>query len=82
MNAPARFRNLLLAAGLVAAFGCSSDDPKSPTAPPTTPVPPVTPVTYSITVTPSKSVLEVDTTEFSTVTVRVTRTDTAPRRRT
>jgi len=33
----------------LAAVGCSSDDPKSPTAPPTTPVPPVTPVTYAVT---------------------------------
>ena len=76
MNVPARFRRLLLAAGLVAAVGCSSDDPKSPTAPPTTPVPPVTPVTYNVTVATSKSTLTVDTSEFSTVTVTVTRTDT------
>ncbi|MBZ0088857.1 MAG: IPT/TIG domain-containing protein [Thermoanaerobaculia bacterium] len=75
MNVPARFRNLLLAAGLVAAVGCSSDDPKSPTAPPTTPVPPVTPVTYSVTVSPSKSALEVGTTDSSVITITVARTD-------
>lgn len=76
MNIPARFRNALLAVGLAAAVGCSSDDPKSPTAPPTTPVPPVTPVTYSVTVASSKSVLPVNTTEFANVTVRAARTDT------
>lgn len=76
MNVPARFRNALLAVGLAAAVGCSSDDPKSPTAPPTTPVPPVTPVTYSVTVASSKSVLPVNTTEFANVTVRAARTDT------
>ena len=64
MNVPARFRNALLAVGLAAAVGCSSDDPKSPTAPPTTPVPPVTPVTYAVTVSPSKSVLTVNTSEL------------------
>lgn len=76
MNIPARFRNALLVVGLAAAVGCSSDDPKSPTAPPTTPVPPVTPVTYSVTVASSKSVLPVNTTEFANVTVRAARTDT------
>lgn len=75
MNVPARFRNALLAVGLAAAVGCSSDDPKSPTAPPTTPVPPVTPVTYAVTVSPSKSVLTVATNDFANVTVTATRTD-------
>lgn len=76
MNVPARFRNLLLAAGLAAAVGCSSDDPKSPTAPPTTPVPPVTPVTYNVTVAPSKSSLPVGSNEFANITVTAARTDT------
>jgi hypothetical protein len=75
MNVPARFRNALLAVGLAAAVGCSSDDPKSPTAPPTTPVPPVTPVTYAVTVSPSKSVLTVNTNDFANVTITAARTD-------
>ncbi len=75
MNVPARFRNALLAVGLAAAVGCSSDDPKSPTAPPTTPVTPVTPVTYAVTVSPSKSVLTVNTSEFANVTITAARTD-------
>jgi hypothetical protein len=65
-------------AGLLALLvvGCSSDDPKTPTAPPASPVPPVTPITYSVTVTPSKSGLIVNTSDFLTVTITAARTDT------
>lgn len=64
-------------AALALAAGCSSDDPKSPTAPPATPVEPgPAPVVYAVTVSPSKSALEVGTTDSATVTIRATRTDT------
>lgn len=77
MIASTRNRLHLLAAALIVAAGCSSDDPKSPTAPPASPVEPgPAPVVYAVTVSPSKSALEVGTTDSATVTIRATRTDT------
>ncbi len=66
----------LLAAALIVAAGCSSDDPKNPTAPPATPVDPIAQAIYSVTVVPSKSTLEVGSTDASILTVRANRTDT------
>lgn len=76
MNASTRNRFCFLAAALLVAVGCSSDDPKSPTAPSSTPVDPIAQVVYSVTVSPSKGSLEVNSTTASIVEVRAVRTDT------
>jgi hypothetical protein len=75
MTSFARIRSALLTTGLALVVACTSDDPKSPTAPRTTPVTPVTPVTFAVTVASTKSTLEVNTSEFATITVTARRTD-------
>lgn len=76
MKAANRNRLNLLAAALIVVAGCSSDDPKNPTAPPATPVDPIAQAIYSVTVVPSKATLEVDSTDASILTIRANRTDT------
>jgi hypothetical protein len=68
-------KQLLATLGLVLgfAFGCSADDPSSPTAPPVVPVPPAAGI--NVTVTTSTSTLDVATNSFATLTVRATRAD-------
>ncbi len=74
MKARATFRNGLLAIGLLIAIGCSADSPSSPTAPPVNPVPPAPPsATLVLTITPATSTLEVNSTDFTTLTIRATR---------
>lgn len=75
MNASTRKNLYSLAAALILAAGCSSDDPKSPTAPPTTPVDPIAQAVYSVTVAPSRSALEINSTDASIIEVRAVRTD-------
>jgi len=75
MNASTRNRLCFLAAALLVAVGCSSDDPKSPTAPPATPVDPIAQAIYSVTVVPSRGSLEVNSTDASIIEVRAARTD-------
>lgn len=67
-----RLATLGLVLGLTA--GCSTDEPKSPTAPPSNPVPPAAGV--NVVVSASNSVLEVESTTPSMITVRASRADT------
>jgi hypothetical protein len=72
------FNCLLLGLALALAAGCQSDSPTEPggNSPPVNPIPPAPVTTYSITLTPSPGSLSAGSTTPSTVTIRVTRTDT------
>ncbi len=68
-------KQLLATLGLVLgfAFGCSADDPNSPTAPPVVPVPPAAGINVSVST--STSTLDAGSNTFATLLVRATRAD-------
>ncbi|MGH9363072.1 MAG: IPT/TIG domain-containing protein, partial [Thermoanaerobaculia bacterium] len=69
-------RVLAMLAILPAAWGCPSDSPSEPAQPPAAPIPPVPVTTFNVTVTANPSQIQAGSSEGSTISVRVVRTDT------